>query len=145
MELRSKQLTQGVGALIYAKNTGRYLWLLRHGGSWAFSWALPGGKVDSGETVIVGLAREIQEELGGKIIDPKLLPLEKFTSEDRRFVYHTFFVSVDSEFIPILNDEHIGYAWLPLNAVPKPMHPGITRTLNCNEVVEKINYAEQHC
>lgn len=109
------------------------------------TWALPGGKMDTGETVIVGLAREIEEELGGRIMEPKLVPIEKFTSEDRGFVYHTFFVSVDDEFVPVLNDEHMGYAWLPLVAIPKPLHPGITRTLTCQEVVEKLRYAENNC
>jgi 8-oxo-dGTP pyrophosphatase MutT (NUDIX family) len=109
------------------------------------TWALPGGKVDGNETVIVGLAREIQEELGGRITDPKLIPIERYTSNDRRFIYHTFFVSVDNEFVPGLNDEHIGYAWLPLSATPKPLHPGIVRTLATPEVVDKLRYCELHC
>lgn len=145
MEFRAKQLTQGVGALIYAKSTQRYLFLLRNNGSWAQTWALPGGKMDRGESVVTGLAREIQEELGGRIIDPKLIPVEKFTSTDERFVYHTFFISVDEEFIPVLNNEHIGYAWLPLSAAPKPLHPGITRTLGASVIVDKIRYCETNC
>lgn len=142
LEFRAK-LTQGVGALIYAKSTRRYLFLLRHGGSWSMTWALPGGKININETVVVGLAREIEEELGGRITDPKLIPIEKYTSDDGKFVYHTFFVSVDEEFVPILNDEHIGYAWLPLAASPKPLHPGILRTINNTTVCAKISVAEQ--
>lgn len=142
--LEFRGLTQGVGALIYAKDTKRYLFLLRQGGSWAHTWALPGGKVDAGETVIVGLAREIEEELGGRIQDPKLIPIEKYTSDNGRFIYHTFFVSVDYEFLPKLNDEHVGYAWLPLHAVPKPLHPGIQRTLNIPEILEKIKICESN-
>lgn len=145
MEFRAKQLTQGVGALIYAKNTGRSLFLLRSNGSWPLTWALPGGKVDRGETVVTGLIREILEELGGKIIDPKFIPIEKFTSTDHKFVYHTFFISVNNEFTPILNDEHVGYAWLPLNYAPKPLHPGIARTFNCESSMEKIIYCQSNC
>lgn len=107
------------------------------------TWALPGGKININETVVVGLAREIEEELGGRITDPKLIPIEKYTSDDGKFVYHTFFVSVDEEFVPILNDEHIGYAWLPLAAAPKPLHPGILRTINNTTVCAKISVAEQ--
>jgi len=140
MEFRP--ITQGVGALIYAQNTCRYLFLLRQGGSWPDTWALPGGKIDRGETVISGLAREIEEELGGRIKNPKLIPIEKYTSDDERFVYHTFFVSVDDEFIPILNDEHSGYAWLPLSSAPRPLHPGISRTLASPSVMRKIHVAE---
>lgn len=107
------------------------------------TWALPGGKINANETVVVGLAREIEEELGGRITDPKLIPIEKYTSDDGKFVYHTFFVSVNDEFVPVLNDEHIGYAWLPLPAAPKPLHPGIIRTINDSLVCGKISVAEQ--
>jgi len=144
LELRSK-LIQGVGALIYSKKTQRYLFLLRNGGSWPMTWALPGGKMNANETVIVGLAREIEAALGGRINDPKLIPIEKYTSEDHRFIYHTFFISVDDEFVPELNDEHIGYAWLPLQALPKPLHPGITRTMNSEIALSKIQISEQLC
>lgn len=107
------------------------------------TWALPGGKINANETVVVGLSREIEEELGGRITDPKLIPIEKYTSDDGKFVYHTFFVSVDDEFVPVLNDEHIGYSWLPLSAAPKPLHPGIVRTINDGLVCGKISVAEQ--
>ena len=143
--LEFRPVTQGVGALIYSKKTNRYLFLLRSGSSWSLTWALPGGKVDVGETVVVGLAREIEEELGGRIRDPKIIPIERYTSNDGRFVYHTFFIGVDDEFVPALNNEHIGYAWLPLNAAPRPLHPGIVRTLNSVEVTAKIGLAEQYC
>lgn len=109
------------------------------------TWALPGGKMNANETVIVGLAREIEEELGGRINDPKLIPIEKYTSDDHRFIYHTFFISVDDEFVPELNDEHIGYAWLPLRALPKPLHPGIIRTMNSDIALGKIQISEQLC
>lgn len=118
------------------------MFLLRSTGSWARTWALPGGKVDAGETVVVGLSREISEELGGRILFPKLLPIEKYTSDNGKFIYHTFFISVDDEFVPVLNEEHIGYAWLPLSAAPKPLHPGISRTLGNDVIVAKINTAE---
>lgn len=140
LELRA--LTEGVGALIYARSTGRYLFLLRTSGSWPLTWGLAGGKVDVGESVAQGLNREIQEELGGKILSPKFIPVEKFTSTNEQFVYHTFFVAIDDEFIPELNEEHLGYAWLPLAAAPRPLHPGVSRTLNSEDIVKKIQTAE---
>lgn len=142
MELRA--LTEGVGALIYARNTGRYLFLLRTQGSWPMTWGLAGGKIDAGESVAEGLNREIQEELGGKIVEPKFVPIEMFTSNNEQFVYHTYFVAVDYEFIPQLNNEHLGYAWLPLAAAPKPLHPGVNRTLSSTEIMNKIHTAESN-
>ena len=143
MEFRA--LTAGVGALIYAKNTQRYLFLLRSSGSWPRTWGLPGGKINLGETVLQGLTREIQEELGGVIVEPKVVPVEMFTSNNEQFVYHTFFIAVDYEFAPELNNEHIGYAWLPLDAAPQPLHPGVHRTFGSSTIISKIKTAEESC
>lgn len=140
MEIRA--LTNGVGALIYARNTGRYLFLLRTSGSWPLTWGLPGGKINPEESIVEGLNREIYEELGGKILEPKLVPIEMFTSNNEQFVYHTYFIAVDYEFIPVLNNEHLGYAWLPLTSAPKPLHPGVNRTLNSADILKKIQTAE---
>jgi len=142
MEFRTK-LVEGVGALIYARSTGRYLFLLRNdGGSWPLTWALPGGKLDNNETTIAALAREIEEELGGKITDPILIQVDKFVSNNSRFSYTTYFTPVDDEFLPYLNSEHIGYAWLPLRNAPTPLHPGINRTLRNPGVMLQIKSAE---
>lgn len=143
MEFRA--LTEGVGALIYAKDTQRYLFLLRKSGSWPDTWGLPGGKINPGETVSQGLTREILEELGGTILDPKMIPIEMFTSSNEQFVYHTFFIAVDYEFVPVLNNEHNGYAWVPLSAIPKPTHPGVNRTFSSETIMSKIKVAEENC
>lgn len=143
LEFRSK-LIEGVGAFIYAKSTGRYLFLLRNGGSWPMTWALPGGKIILGETPFEGLAREIEEELGGRIQDPKLILLDYYVSKNLKFRYTTYFVSVDDEFLPLLNNEHIGYAWLPLSSAPRPLHPGLVRTFNTESIMIKIKSAEDN-
>ena len=56
--------TEGCGTLIYAKRTNRYLFLLRNKQKQQGYWGIAGGKVDSGETVIQALVREIKEEIG---------------------------------------------------------------------------------
>lgn len=141
MEFRSK-LVEGVGAFIFARDTKRYLFLMRHGGSWPLTWALPGGKLDDDETVDLALAREIMEELGGKIIEPELVVIDRYRRPNKQFSYTTYFIAVDQEFLPLLNSEHIGYAWLPLSSAPKPLHPGISRTLASPSVMRKIHIAE---
>ena len=143
--LEVRPLTKGVGTLIYALDTQRYLFLLRSTGSWSMTWGLPGGKINESETVVEGLNREIEEELGGKIYAPKFVPIEIFTSKNEKFMYHTYFVAVDNEFLPKLNSEHLGYAWLPMSSLPKPLHPGVNRTLNNPEIIEKIREAEINC
>mgnify|MGYP000461652905 CR=1 FL=1 len=133
---------EGCGALIYCASTHRYLFLLRNKNKHSGSWGLVGGKIEAGESVAQALHREILEELGGVISDPKLIPIEKFTSDSKNFVYHTFLISVDEEFAPMLNNEHRGYCWVPLNDHPKPLHPGVWRTFNFKSVIEKIKLLE---
>jgi 8-oxo-dGTP pyrophosphatase MutT (NUDIX family) len=131
------------GALIYCTSTKRYLFLLRNNSKAPSSWGIVGGKIESDETIYEGLHREIKEELGGEIKDGKIIPLEKYTSDHNRFVYHTFLIKVEEEFIPVLNDEHRGYAWTFLDDCPKPRHPGLDKTLKIHSIKEKILVHEQ--
>ena len=123
------------GVFFYSLDTGRHLYLLRTDST---TWSIPGGKIESGESLSQGLERECREELGYFPPDAKLIPIQKF--ENRNFVYNTFYCAVDQEFIPVLNDEHQGYAWVRAGSVPKPLHPGLFNTINYDVVQEKLNY-----
>ena len=131
----------GCGALIYSRSTHRYLFLLRNQKRHAGSWGLVGGGVEPGESPTAALQREIQEEIGS-ITYEKIIPLEKFTSDNGTFEYHTYVIPVDFEFVPVLNDEHRGYAWTSIDDHPKPLHPGVWRTFNFRVVLEKIKTVE---
>ena len=127
-----------VGIWFYSLDTQRYLYLMRNDPRHPNAWGLPGGKIESGETILDAMCRECREELGFMPEYLKLMPLEKFTSADKGFAYHTFFCSVAREFVPTLNDEHIGWAWLASGVWPKPMHPGLWSTVNFDAVKSKI-------
>jgi 8-oxo-dGTP pyrophosphatase MutT (NUDIX family) len=114
------------GALIYSLKTERFLFLLRNGNK--NDWGLVGGGVEDGETSWEGLQREIREEIGEREII-KTLPLETFVSNDGGFNYHTYMCLIEEEFVPILNDEHVGYAWVDWDKWPKPLHRGLRNTL----------------
>jgi dATP pyrophosphohydrolase len=131
----------GCGALIYSASTKRYLFLLRNQKRHAGSWGLVGGGVESGESPAQALQREIQEEIGAVSIN-KIIPLEKFTSDNNNFEYHTYLITVDNEFVPQLNDEHRGYAWTSIDDHPKPLHPGVWRTFSFKSIVDKIKTVE---
>lgn len=129
------------GALIYSTRTGRYLFLLRNGHTYSNSWGLVGGKLEADETIYQGLNREVKEEIGSCDIT-KLIPIEQFTSDNGKFIYHTFLAVVDDEFMPVLNNEHKGYCWVKLEDYPKPLHPGVWRTFNFDDVLDKIKTFE---
>ena len=106
------------------------------------SWGLPGGRVEAGETLLDAINRECQEEMGFVPEYIRMLPLEKFTTVDLGFEYHTFFCTISQEFQPKLNNEHIGYAWIDSGTWPKPMHPGLWSTVNFEAVQNKISTIE---
>lgn len=136
-------VVNAVGVWFYSLATQRYLYLMRNDARHPNTWGLAGGKIESGETLMAAIERECSEELGFMPIYVKLVPVEKFTSADGGFVYHTFFCSVEQEFVPVLNNEHIGWAWINAGTWPRPMHPGLWSTVNFDAVKNKIETIEQ--
>jgi ADP-ribose pyrophosphatase YjhB (NUDIX family) len=135
-------VVNAVGVWFYAVDTGRYLYLMRDDPKHPDTWGLPGGRIEPGESMINAMTRECREELGFMPDYIKLVPLEKFTTADQHFSYHTFFCSVAEEFVPNLNHEHTGWAWLASGVWPKPMHPGLWSTVNFDAVRDKISTME---
>lgn len=134
---------EGVGAFIYCITTKRYLFLLRNTKKYAGTWGLAGGSVETNEYILTSLYRELEEELGYTFTDEKVIPIEKFTSDNGKFSYHTCVIPIKEEFAPVLNHEHRGFCWVPLEDHPKPLHPGVYRTLKFQSVVDKIKTLEQ--
>jgi 8-oxo-dGTP pyrophosphatase MutT (NUDIX family) len=122
-----------------------YLYLLRNDSKYPDTWGLAGGKVEPTETLISAVERECAEELGSMPDYQQLIPIEKFTSSDGGFEYHTFWCRVDHEFIPELNYEHVGYAWIKSGRWPRPLHPGLWNTVNLDAIQKKITSLEITC
>lgn len=118
------------GTLFYSLTTKRYLLLRRAEGRTKGSWGLVGGTNEDSETPWEALQREIQEEIGKLPDIKKTIPLETFISTDQKFHFHTYLCTVNEEFIPILNNEHDGYAWVTSRGWPKPLHQGLRNTLS---------------
>ncbi len=130
-------MSNAAGIFFYAKSTKRFLYLLRTDAKNPGNWGIPGGKIESSETLLEGIERECLEELGFFPDNPKLIPIQKFVNHS--FTYHTFYCEITDEFIPTLNDEHCGYAWVVNDQYPKPLHPGLFSTINFDVVREKLN------
>ena len=134
---------KAVGVWFRSGTTGRYLYLLRNDDRHPGAWGLPGGKVETGETLLGAMERECIEELGFFPDYTRLVPLEKFTSADGQFEYNTWVCVVTDEFVPVLNYEHLGYAWIDPGQWPRPMHPGLWSTMNIEAVQDKIALLEK--
>ena len=82
--------------------------------------------------------REIKEEIGDTSDIVKSIPLETFVSNDEKFNFHTYLCVVKNEFIPKLNGEHNGYAWVTFENWPKPLHQGLRNTLQNKQNLIKL-------
>lgn len=125
------------GALVYALSTNRFLFLHRANSKNKNVWGLVGGTNEGTETPWEGLQREIFEEVGELEIK-KTIPLETFVSTDERFLFHTYLCVIQEEFIPKLNSEHNGYAWVEFGHWPKPLHFGLQNTLSKRVNLNKL-------
>lgn len=138
-------IVRAVGVWFYCVRTRCYLYLLRNDSKYPDTWGLAGGKVEANETLITAVERECTEELGSMPEYQQLIPIEQFTSPDGVFEYHTFWCRVDHEFIPELNHEHVGYAWIHSGRLPRPLHPGLRNTVNLDAIQKKIASLEITC
>jgi 8-oxo-dGTP pyrophosphatase MutT (NUDIX family) len=127
------------GGIFLAKDTKRFLFLLRTQGKTAGTWGLVGGRKEPTDiTAYDALTREIQEEVGKIPTIRKTIPLELFVSNDQNFQYNTYVLLVDREFVPILNEEHAGYAWCDYDNFPKPLHRGVKNSFSNKIIKAKI-------
>ena len=127
------------GGLFISKSTRRFLFLLRTQGRTAGTWGFVGGKKEPSDiTAYDALLREIKEEVSNTPEIEKVIPLELFTSNDQNFQYNTYALIVADEFIPILNNEHAGYAWCNYDCWPKPLHQGVKNSLNSKTIKAKL-------
>lgn len=126
------------GALFYAVNTKRFLFLQRTDGKTRGMWGLVGGQAKFLESAFEGLKREITEEVGTTPTFKKVIPLELFTSNDQKFFFNTYVIATQDEFLPRLNQEHSSYAWCAFECWPKNLHAGLRNTLNNKSIKGKL-------
>jgi ADP-ribose pyrophosphatase YjhB (NUDIX family) len=126
------------GAVFYAKSTRKILLLQKAHGKHSGTWGLVGGTNIEGENPWQGLQREVQEEIGQMPDVIKTIPLETFVSNDKVFNFHTYLCVIENEFIPILSDEHCGWAWATIDQAPKPLHQGLRTSFSSKTIRNKL-------
>lgn len=127
------------GALFKCETTNRYLFLLRSPtSSYPSRWSLVGGKIYHNEHITDGLTREIIEEIGFMPNVTKWVNFNTFISLDKKFKYYSLLLLTKREFLPILNRESNGYAWVDIDNPPKPLHPRLREVLSSDVLINSI-------
>lgn len=138
VEIISLKQFRGVGAIIVSEASGKVMTVLRSPReSYPNTWTFAGGRVEEGESEIDGLSRELEEELQLTKIK-KIIPLHRYQSRNKDFIYDTFVVLVSKEFIPELNWENAGYAWTDIDNLPGPLHPKTRQMISSSRLIKKF-------
>lgn len=141
------EIMVAVGAVI-VNEAGRVL-LVKHvaerNGFWQGKWICPGGKLELGESMEQGVAREIMEETNLQIhlITP-LTPFERIVKSDGKTTLHVIYIDflaqlVSGEFRP---GSDVGEGiWVSREDLPKiwdELHQDTQKLLNLAEVFRTI-------
>lgn len=127
------------GALFKSLKTDRYLFVLRSKtSSYSKRYSLVGGKIYINEPTLQGLTREIIEEIGFMPSVINWSVFNKYESSDKHFIYHSMIITTPTEFIPTLNKENDGYAWVNIDNPPRPLHPRLKEVLSSDILIDCI-------
>lgn len=127
------------GCIFLSIDTGRVMLQQRSGAvNHPRTWGFFGGKSEGNERPSETLYREMEEEIGLVPSIDKVIPINKFTSPNKKFIYNSFVVTVDDEFIPVLNNESDGYCWVKIGNWPRPLHPGAKIQFNSKQFIRKL-------
>jgi nucleoside triphosphatase len=114
-----------VGALIFDP-AGRLFLMRSH--KWGGRYVVPGGHVELGETLEAALRREIAEETGLTIHEPRFVCLQEFVYDPafwqpRHFIFFDYACRSDETDVR-LNDEAEEYVWALVDeALRLPIEP----------------------
>lgn len=84
---RTESVELTVLCLIYNKD--RYLLQDRVKEDWR-GYTLPGGHVEAGESIVDAVVREMQEETGLTVLNPRLCGVKQFPTKEGRYIVFLF-------------------------------------------------------
>ena len=105
-----KKIVDVVAAIIVHDN--KILATQRGYGEFEGGWEFPGGKIEDGETPQQALVREIDEELGVKIVVGDLLTTEEFDYPEFHLSMKCYMCGIDPKSDGIVLKEHEDSKWL---------------------------------
>lgn len=112
--------------LCYLVDAGRLLMLKRRKEPFSGHWTAPGGKIRPGETPLDAVVREMREETGLEIIDPRLKAICSESGDEFYNWLLFIFRAHRFEGEPRESDEGV-LEWIPLEELPGRRLPDVDR------------------
>ncbi|MFA6588185.1 MAG: NUDIX hydrolase [Patescibacteria group bacterium] len=86
-------------------------------------WDAPGGFLNFHEKPEIGMARELKEELGIKIFQPKLLGIHlgEYLSQQPQSTFNLYYIIKKWTGTLKPADDVVGYKWFKINQLPKKL------------------------
>ena len=126
-----------VGAV--AVEDDRILLVRRGRGPAAGEWAVPGGRVEEGETLAEAVVRELAEETGVEAVCDDLVGWVERIGDGYHFVILDFWVTVLSDRAPVAGDDAAEVAWVPLEEMAElPLVEGLAEFLHQHGILSTI-------
>lgn len=124
----------GVGVII--ENKDKKILIGKRKGSHAPFYSIPGGHLELGETFEAAAIREIYEETGLKIIDPKVIAvtnnLRTYANEEKHYISVTLYVDQFQGIPAIMEKEKCEmWEWVDPNHIPKPHFDASEFAIDC--------------
>ncbi|MFH1650162.1 MAG: NUDIX domain-containing protein [Candidatus Woesearchaeota archaeon] len=88
------------------------------------TWTMPGGKLDTGETILEGATRETREETGIEIVKSKIISVQETILQDVHFITFGIHCTLHTGEPKVMEPDQITqWNWFPLDELPSPMYP----------------------
>jgi 8-oxo-dGTP diphosphatase len=126
-----------VGAI--AVDAGRLLMIRRGRGPAMGTWSIPGGRVETGETLAEAVVRELAEETGLEGVCGDLIGWVERMGADHHFVILDFAVTVLDDRPPVAGTDAAEVEWVPLpDVAERPLPEGLAEFLHEHGVIDTI-------
>jgi 8-oxo-dGTP diphosphatase len=129
-----------VGAVVV--HDGCLLLVRRGHGPAAGEWAVPGGRVEHGETVAEAVVREVAEETGLECVCGELLGWVEIigeAEEDHHFVVLDFVATVLEHGQPAAGDDAAEVRWVPVHEISDlDLVSGLAELLHDHGILDTI-------
>lgn len=126
----------GIGVII--QNANNEILVGKRKGSHAPFYSIPGGHLEHGETFEAAAIKEVFEETGLQIKNPKVFGvtnnLRTYKSENKHYISVNLFVNEFEGTLEVKEpDKCEAWAWYNLSAIPKPQFDASEFAIECFE------------